>query len=211
MAKVSTKHSICSRCRRAGEKLFLKGEKCNSGKCPLLKRNYVPGQHGLARHSRLSGYGEQLKEKQKAKRSYGLRERQFSNYVAKASSFTGNTSDTLLKFLESRLDNVVYRLGLAKSRPAARQLVSHGFVQVDGKKVDYPAFQVRSNQLISIIPKKSKSKLFENLSQTLAKQELPSWLTVEAQTLVGKVLSAPKPQDIKVNFDPKKIIEFYSR
>lgn len=205
------RNNNCAKCRRAAEKLFLKGEKCFTAKCPIVQRNYPPGQHGPTQRVRLTGYGEQLKEKQKAKRVYGLRERQFANYVAKASRQKGNTSEALLRFLEMRLDNVVYRLGLAKSRDAGRQLVNHGHFTVDGKKVDIPSYQVKSNQTIAIRAKSQKSKVFEGLSDKLAKLELPSWLAVDATQLTGKILNPPKPEDSKVNFDIKKIIEFYSR
>lgn len=207
----TNRNNSCAKCRRAAEKLFLKGEKCSTAKCPLVQRNYPPGQHGPTQRVRLTGYGEQLKEKQKAKRVYGLRERQFANYVAKASEQKGNTSESLLRFLEMRLDNVVYRLGFTKSRDAGRQLVNHGHFTVDGKKVDIPSFQVKSNQTIAIREKSQKSKVFEGLADKLAKLELSSWLSVDAVKLTGKILNNPKPEDTKVNFDIKKIIEFYSR
>ncbi|MEK9183366.1 MAG: 30S ribosomal protein S4 [Patescibacteria group bacterium] len=201
----------CARCRRAGEKLFLKGDKCFTAKCPVARRGFPPGQHGPTQRVRLTSYGEQLKEKQKAKRVYGLRERQFSNYVAKASKRKGNTAEGLLKFLEKRLDNVVYRLGLAKSRESARQMVSHRHFLVNGKRVNIPSFQVEPDQIISIAEKSQPKKIFENLKQTLVKHELPVWLSLDAEKLSGKVLSEPKIEGLQFNFDPKKIIEFYSR
>lgn len=201
----------CARCRRAGEKLFLKGDKCFTVKCPLTRRGFPPGQHGPTKRVRLTSYGEQLKEKQKAKRVYGLRERQFSNYVAKASKRKGNTAEGLLKFLEKRLDNVVYRLGFAKSRESARQIVSHCHILVNNKRVNIPSFQVESDQIISIAEKSQPKKLFENLKQILIKHEVPTWLSLDAEKLSGKILSEPKVEDIQVNFDPRKIIEFYSR
>lgn len=202
----------CDKCRRAQEKLFLKGDKCFSPKCPLTRRNYPPGQHGSkAARARLTPYGVQLKEKQKAKRSYNLRERQFSNYVAKALKSKGNTVETLLKSLEMRLDNVVYRLGFAKSRDMARQLVNHGHFTVNGKKADIPSFQVLAAQTIGLRPKSLSSRVFENLSQTLSKKDLPAWLSVDAAALTGKVLGYPSLNEVQMNFDPKKIIEFYSR
>ncbi len=167
--------------------------------------------HGPGRHGRLTGYGEQLKEKQKAKRIYGLRERQFGNYIAKASGQKGNTSEHLLKLLESRFDNVVYRLGFAKSRQAARQLVNHGHFLIDGKKVNIPSYQLKAGQEIGLKPKSQASKVFENLGVALAKRELLPWLNVNAETLTGKVIASPKMADTQVNFDFKKIIEFYSR
>lgn len=201
----------CARCRRAGEKLFLKGDRCFTAKCALTRRSFAPGQHGPTQRVRLTSYGEQLKEKQKAKRVYGLRERQFSNYVAKASKRKGNTAEGLLKFLEKRLDNVVYRLGLAKSRESARQIVSHCHILVDNKRVNIPSFQVEPDQVISIAEKSQFKKVFENLKQTLIKHEVPVWLSLNVETLIGKVLAEPKIEGMQFNFDPKKIIEFYSR
>lgn len=211
MAKQDRITIQCARCRRVGEKLFLKGEKCFSVHCPLIKRNYRPGQHGLDKRARLTGYGEQLKEKQKAKQVYGLRERQFSNYVAQATKIKGNTAAALIQVLERRLDNVVYRLGLAKSREAARQLVSHAHFLIDNKKVNIPSYSVKINQTISVREKSKAKKIFENLSVSLIKQELPGWLSLDVANFSGKVLAMPKSEDIQVNFDLKKIIEFYSR
>lgn len=205
------RNASCAKCRRAGEKLLLKGEKCLSPKCPIIKRNYPPGMHGPGRHGRLTGYGEQLKEKQKAKRIYGLRERAFGNYIAKASGQKGNTSEHLLNLLETRLDNVVYRLGFAKSRQAARQLVNHGHFLVNGKKVNIPSYQVKAGQEITLRSQSKASKVFENLGASLAKKELLPWLNVNAETLVGKVIGLPKMADTQMNFDFTKIIEFYSR
>jgi small subunit ribosomal protein S4 len=201
----------CARCRRAGEKLFLKGDRCFGAKCALTRRSFAPGQHGPTQRIRLTSYGEQLKEKQKAKRVYGLRERQFSNYVAKASKRKGNTAEGLLKFLEKRLDNVVYRLGLAKSRESARQIVSHCHILVDNKRVNIPSFQVEPDQIVSIAEKSQPKKIFENLKQTLIKHEVPVWLSLNVETLTGKILAEPKIEGMQFNFDPKKIIEFYSR
>ena len=201
----------CARCRRAGEKLFLKGDRCFGAKCALTRRGFPPGQHGPTQRVRLTSFGEQLKEKQKAKRVYGLRERQFSNYVAKASKRKGNTAEGFLKFLEKRLDNVVYRLGLAKSRESARQIVSHCHILVDNKRVNIPSFQVEPDQVVSIAAKSQSKKIFENLKQTLVKHELPAWLSLDVEKLSGKILAEPKIEGMQFNFDPKKIIEFYSR
>ena len=212
MAKPKRLSNQCNRCRRAGEKLLLKGEKCLSIKCPLNRRSYPPGQHGGGkRRAHLTGYGEQLKEKQKAKRIYGLRERQFANYVKKAFRRKGNTAEALLESLERRLDNVIYRLGLAKSREAARQLVSHCHFLVNERSVNIPSYEVKPNQIISPREKSRNKKIFENLAVSLVKHETPVWLFLDANNLTGKVLGRPKTEDIQVNFDPKKIIEFYSR
>ena len=210
-------NSVCSQCRRAGEKLFLKGEKCFSPNCLIVKRNTVPGQHGNAKQPRRpTSYGLQLREKQKAKQIYGLREKQFSSYVAKSTRKKGNTTDALLKALETRLDNVIFRLGFAKSRAAGRQLVSHKHVLVNGKKVNIPSFQVKVNEVISVEQKfVEKSKLMENIFAVLAKKEVPTWLALDAdqntKKVSGKVLGLPKLEEMTLEFDPKKIIEFYSR
>lgn len=212
MPKVQRLTIQCGRCRRAGGKLFLKGEKCFLAKCPLTRRNYPPGMHGQQAQKKETGYGGQLHEKQKAKWVYGLRETQFRNYVAKAVSKKGDTAQNLLQMLERRLDNVIYRLGLAKSRPAARQLVLHGHFLINNKKVNVPSYQIRPNEIIAWREKSKKSKLFIDLSQVLAKYEPPAWLSIDKQNLTAKILGFPKEEDLQqVNFDPKKIIEFYSR
>ncbi len=201
----------CSQCRRAKEKLFLKGDKCAGPKCPMLKRPYAPGQHGPNKKGarKLSDYGKQLKEKQEAKRSYGLRERQFANYVVEASGKTGDTGKFLLQYLESRLDNVVYRMGLAKSRALARQLTNHGHITVNGKKVDIPSYRVRVGEVIALSPKAMKKKSFENISEILSKVEAPIWLGLEAKTASAKILNTPSVESTP--FSAKMIIEFYSR
>ncbi len=200
----------CAKCRRAGEKLFLKGEKCFGPKCPILKRNYPPGQHGAdKKHVKVSGYGRQLKEKQKIKRMYGLMERQFANYVAEASRKTGDTSKFLMNFLESRLDNAVYRMGLGKSREEARQLVSHGHLLVNDRRVNIPSYRLRVGDTFKIKPASLKKKLFENITERLSKVEAPAWLAVDAEKLSAKVLNEPTLDN--ANFDAKAIIEFYSR
>jgi small subunit ribosomal protein S4 len=202
--------SICSQCRRAGQKLFLKGEKCLGPKCPMVKRNFVPGQHGpTARNKKLSGYGKQLREKQQAKKMYGLRERQFSNYVAEASRKTGDTSKYLVTYLESRLDNVIFRMGLSPSRPAARQLVSHGLVTVNGKKVDIPSYRVRASEEVGVKESAKSKKIFENITEKLSKVEAPSWMHVDTKKIAAKILNAPVLDNPP--FNPKAIIEFYSR
>lgn len=203
-------NSKCAQCRRAGEKLMLKGEKCLGPKCPLNKRNYAPGMHGPDRRRRkTSGYGLQLKEKQKVKRMYGLLERQFATLVGEASSKVGDTGKTLISYLESRLDNVVFRSGLAKSRLAARQLVSHGLITVDGKKIDVPAYQVKVGSVVGIKDSAKNKKVFENLSERVSKSEIPAWLSIDPQTFNVKVLNTPVLEN--PNFSVQTIIEFYSR
>jgi small subunit ribosomal protein S4 len=203
-------NSNCAKCRRAGVKLILKGEKCLGPKCPFAKRSYAPGQHGPdARRAKLSGYGTQLKEKQKAKRIYGLIERQFSNYVTKSSAKTGDTSKILLAALESRLDNVVYRMGLGKSRLGARQIVSHGLVTVNGKKLDIPSYSVRVGEVVGLSTKGKAKKGFENIAERLSKIDAPSWLSVDSKDVSAKVLNVPQVDD--AGFNAKLVIEFYSR
>ena len=198
---IRPKHKLC---RLFGEKL------CDSPKCPITKRNYPSGQHGTERkRAKHSGFGKQLLEKQKVKRIYGLMERQFSNYVAEAARKTGDTSKYLLSYLESRLDNVVYRIGLAKSRAGARQLVTHGHVTVNGKKLDIPSYRVRVGEVVALKEGMKKSKLFENITETLSKKEMPGWLSVDAKAISGKVLNAPTVEN--PNFDANAIIGFYSR
>ncbi len=195
------KHKLC---RKYGEKL------CDSPKCPLTKRSYPPGVHGPnKKHIKLSGFAKQLREKQKVKRIYGILERQFSNYVAEASKKTGDTSKILLTYLESRLDNVVYRAGLALSRAAARQLVSHGHVNINGEKVDIPSYRVKVGEQVSVADKTKKSKLFENATETISKKEMPAWISVDAKNLSAKILNSPTVEH--PNFDANTIIGFYSR
>lgn len=198
---IGPKHKLC---RKYGEKL------CDSPKCPLTKRAYPAGQHGPnKKRPKVSGYGKQLLEKQKVKRIYGILERQFSNYVEEASKKVGDTSKILLNYLESRLDNVVYRSGLAFSRAAARQMVTHGHIAVNGEKVDIPSYRVKVGQVVSINATSKNKKLFEGISEKLQKVEAPSWLGVDFKTTSGKVLNAPTVEN--PNFNPKAIIEFYSR
>jgi small subunit ribosomal protein S4 len=200
----------CAECRRAGEKLFLKGEKCLGPKCPILKRNFPPGQHGPNhKHPKLSSYGKQLKEKQTVKRIYGILERQFANYVAAASAKTGDTSKILVQYLESRLDNVVYRMGLAKSRKAARQLVNHGHVVVNGKKVDIASYRVRVGDVVAAKEAHKGKKIFEGTSERLVKTEAPGWMSIDPEKMSVKILNAPLLEN--PSFNAKAIIEFYSR
>lgn len=201
----------CKLCRREGEKLFLKGERCNSAKCAIIRRNYVPGMHGQKRSRRLTGFGIQLREKQKAKRLYGVLEAQFRNYFESAKKSKGDTSENLVINLETRLDNVIYRLGLAPSRAQARQMVSHGMFDVNGRKVDIPSFKVKTNDVITINKNKKSKNFFENLKEKVKKHQTPSWLSLDPAELEGKVLSMPQGDDLKQIFDPKLIVEFYSR
>ena len=203
--------STCSRCRREGDKLYLKGDKCFTAKCPVARRPFPPGQHGPTTGNRPTPYGIQLREKQKAKNTYGILERQFRNYFEKASTQTGNTREYLVQMLETRLDNVVYRMGFAKSRAFARQLAGHGHVTVNGKKVTIPSFQVRPGDVVALATRISKSKVTEGLAEALEKRDAPSWVHVDAAAMSGKVLHKPAKEDLKQNFDPTLIVEFYSR
>ncbi|MFA5047553.1 MAG: 30S ribosomal protein S4 [Patescibacteria group bacterium] len=210
----NTINTQCKKCRRAGEKLFLKGEKCDSAKCPVVKRNFPPGMHGAtARISKPTNYGRQLKEKQKAKRSYGLRELQFRNYFEKALKKVGNTGELLFSFLESRLDNTIYRLGFVSSRRQARQVVGHGLILVNGKKIDIPSYQVKVGDIISIKPNRLKSPLFASLKEKLQKsdKQLVPWISLNKEELSGKILAKPKLNDIAASVDWRIIVEFYSK
>lgn len=197
----------CRICRRAGEKLFLKGERCFTEKCAYVRRAYAPGQHGKVQ-VRASEYLVRLREKQKARMVYGLGERQFANYFAVASEKKGATGEKFLEFLERRLDNVVYRLGFATSRQAARQMVKHGGILIKGKKVDIPSFQVKVGDMISVAPTKvanAKSAL-----EKFPDRITPNWLSLTGE-VEGKVLSIPKREDIDTSLDEQMIVEYYSR
>ena len=201
----------CKVCRREGEKLFLKGERCSSAKCAIIKRNYPPGMHGSKGKRRLTGYGTQIREKQRAKRLYGLLERQFKNYFAKAKHKKGDTSEIMVQLLEMRLDNVIYKLGFAPSRRQARQMVNHNLFTVNDRQVNIPSYQTKPNEVIKIKENKVNKKVFENLKDRLNKQEAPSWLHIDASKMEGKILSVPQGEELKQIFDPKLIVEFYSR
>lgn len=213
MATKYTENSMCKKCRRAGEKLFLKGDRCNSAKCAIVKRNFIPGVHGpTARVGKITNYGKQLKEKQKAKRIYGVLELQFWNYFEKAKSKVGNTGELLFRLLESRLDNTVYRLGFATSRRASRQMVSHGHIRVNGKKVNIPSYQVKVGDVISLSDRANKKTGYAGVAARVKKAEnIPAWLSVSLDKVEGKVTSQPKLGDIAVNIDWRTIVEFYSK
>ena len=180
-------------------------------KNPVKRRPYPPGAHGGKRRRRMSGYGLQLREKQKAKRFYGVMERQFRRYFEKSSKAKGNTGELLTRMLEMRLDNVVYRLGFAKSRRMSRQMVNHGFFKVNGQKVDIPSYQVSPGDTITIKENKNEKAIFIALDKDLAKHKPASWLHIDEKTRTGKVTSIPEGEDLKQIFDPTLIVEFYSR
>lgn len=201
----------CKQCRREGTKLFLKGEKCSSPKCSIVKRNYPPGIHGTKRRARLTEYGQQLREKQKAKRIYGILERQFRNYYKKAIHQKGDTGEILQQLLEMRLDNVIYRIGLARSRNQARQMVNHGLFLVNNKKVNIPSYQIKPKDEITIKPQKAKAKIFDNLEKILEKQVVPNWINLDKKTKTAKILNKPKGGELENTFNPRLIVEFYSK
>jgi small subunit ribosomal protein S4 len=202
--------SVCRQCRREGVKLFLKGDRCSGAKCALTKRHTPPGQHGQSRR-KPSEYGIQLREKQKCRRAYGVLESQFRKYYDMASNMRGVTGDNMLRLLECRLDNVVYRLGFGESRPMARQMVNHGHIQVNGKKVDIASYLVKAGDVITI---KERSRDMENL-KVLREQGpsrlVPKWLELDAENLTGKVVTLPERDQIDLSIEEHLIVEFYSR
>lgn len=194
----------CKMCRREGVSL------CGREKCALKRRPYPPGVHGPTGNSRMTDYGKQLREKQKAKRVYGVSERQFRNYFEKAVGMKGNSGDNLVQMLEMRLDNAVYRAGFSKTRPAARQAVSHAHINVNGKRVDVASYQVKPGDIISIRETKVNKGPWKALAEAV-KKEAPSWIAADAKTLHAKITSKPAGEELKQLFDPKLIVEFYSR
>ena len=198
----------CRLCRRESQKLFLKGERCYSIKCSLEKRNYAPGQHGLAR-KKISEYGLQLREKQKAKRFYGLLETQFRNTFDKAVKKKGITGENLLIMLETRMDNVVFRMGFASSRKEARQLVTHGHFQVNGKKLDIPSAEVKPGSVVSVKRKSQSSPKFKEIKDMAI--SVPAWISVDVNKLEGTVLSYPSREDIDTPIAEHLIVELYSK
>ena len=198
----------CRLCRREGQKLFLKGERCYSGKCALEKRSYAPGQHGQGR-KKSSDYGLQLREKQKAKRFYGLQETQFRNLFEKAAAKKGITDENLLIMLETRLDNVVFRMGLASSRKEARQLVTHGHFTVNGKKADIPSMQLKAGDVVAVKEKSTSSPKFKEIKEMTI--STPAWVTIDTQKLEGKVLAMPTREQIDTPVAEHLIVELYSK
>ncbi|NCN99945.1 30S ribosomal protein S4 [Candidatus Falkowbacteria bacterium] len=201
----------CKQCRRAGEKLFLKGERCFTPKCAIIKRNYAPGFHGPKGHKRLSDYGQQLAEKQKAKKFYGLAEKQFRLTFDKAVKKVGDSGKNFLRALEMRLDNVVYRAGFATSRAAARQLVNHGHFSVNEVMTDIPSFMVKPGEVIKIKKTSEKNIYFRNSAEKLKKAERPSWLNFSADDLSVKILHEPQDTDLPLNLNIQVITEYYSK
>lgn len=202
---------VCRLCRRERMKLFLKGDRCFKEKCAIERRGYPPGQHGNRRGRRTLGYGLQLREKQKVKRIYGVLEKQFRNYFKEADRRRGITGENLLVLLEKRLDNVVYSLGFASSRAQARQLVRHGHVQVDGRKITIPSYQLREAQAVAIKEASRKNEFIRASVETARGRGVPDWLELDAENFQGKVQRDPNREDIKLPIQEQLIVELYSR
>ena len=205
--------SKCKLCRREGEKLFLKGDRCYSPKCAFERRSYAPGMHGRSRSFRrkTSDYGVQLREKQKARRIYGVLERQFRRYFSVAQKHKGLTGANLLQMLERRLDNVIYRMGLAASRDQARQLVLHGHFELNGRRVRTPSMLVKTGDVISVRERSRKMGYFKDLPSSLEHVTAPEWLSLDADNLQGAVRSLPSREQIDVPVTEQLIVEYYSR
>ena len=202
---------VCRLCRREKMKLFLKGDRCFKEKCAIERRAYPPGQHGQRRGRRTMGYGLQLREKQKVKRIYGLQEKQFRNYFAEADRRKGITGENLLSMLERRLDSVVHSLGFGSSRAQARQLVRHGHVLVDGKRVTIPSYQVDVAEVISVKEKSRKNDFIRASVETARGRGVPEWLELDPENFSGKVLALPTREDVKIPIQEQLIVELYSR
>lgn len=200
----------CKLCRREGTKLFLKGDRCVSGKCALDRRSTVPGQHGAGRKN-VKEYGLQLREKQKARRYYGVLETQFKNYFAKADKMEGMTGDNLFSLLERRLDNVVYRMGMAESRKEARQLVTHGHFRINGKKVNIPSMMVRVGDVITLREASRASEKFKTLIEGLESRIVPKWIEMDKAEVTAKIVALPTKEDIDFDFEEHLIVELYSK
>ena len=201
---------VCRLCRREGTKLFLKGDRCTSGKCALDRRNTAPGQHGAA-NKKMREYGKQLRAKQVAKRYYGVLEKQFKNYYVEADRRDGITGENLLCLLERRFDNVVYRMGFAASHKEARQLVLHGHFTINGKKVNIPSLIVKAGDVIAVKESSRDSVKFKALAEAAASQNAPKWLEVKADAMTAKVVALPAREDVDFDFNEQLIVELYSK
>lgn len=200
----------CKLCRREKEKLFLKGERCLTDKCAMERRPYGPGDHGK-RFLKVSEYSGQLREKQKAKRIYGILEKQFRRYYEIAERHKGITGENLLKILETRLDNVVYRMGYSTSRVQARQFVRHGLFAVNGRRVDIPSYRVREGEIITLTEHGTKVELIKDNLKSSSKAEVPSWLEINSEAAIGKIMSAPSRDQIDISIKEELIVELYSK
>jgi small subunit ribosomal protein S4 len=206
------REAVCRLCRREGMKLFLKGQRCLTDKCAIEKRNFQPGQHGKARRPKMVGYGLQLREKQKVRRLYGIMEDQFRGYFEKAARKKGVTGENLLSLLECRLDNVVYRVGLATSRAEARQLVRHGHILVNGRKVNIPSFQTKPGHEISVREASRKSQVIQRaLDLAGSRGGVPPWLTFDREAFQGNIVSLPRREDVNFPIQEQMIVELYSK
>lgn len=199
----------CKQCRREGKKLFLKGERCYTVKCGVARRAYAPGQHGQDRRMRVSEYCMQLREKQKIKRIYGLMEKQFRKYYEEAVRMKGNTGSMLVVLMERRLDNVIYRSGLAASRRQARQLVNHGHFLVNGKCVDIPSYLVKEGETVSV--KKDTSAYFKNLREVFKGSQAPSWMNVDEKKMEAKIIALPSEKEAELDVNINQVVEYYSK
>ncbi|NLL39569.1 MAG: 30S ribosomal protein S4 [Clostridiales bacterium] len=203
-------NAVCRLCRREGQKLFLKGDRCYTEKCSVDRRSYPPGEHGQGRR-KASEYGLQLREKQKAKRYYGLMEKQFRGYFEMAAKKRGQTGENLLSILESRLDNVIYRLGFAMSRPEARQLVTHGHFLVNGRKVNIPSFLVKPGEVISVKESSRNLEKIKNVVEANSFRQPPKWLDFDRNNMIAKVVAVPQKEDIDFPIEEHLIVELYSK
>ena len=202
---------VCRLCRREGMKLFLKGERCYTDKCAIEKRNVPPGQHGRARRAKMVGYGIQLREKQKVKRTYGVLENQFRRYFEAADRQKGITGELLLQMLERRLDNVVYRIGFATSRPQARQLVRHGHFTVNGKKVDIPSYQVRLGDVVAVSQTSAENPTIAHAMEEVKGRGIPEWLLLDPAARAARISSLPTREQINLPAQEQLIVELYSK
>jgi len=205
------REAVCRLCRREGIKLYLKGERCFTEKCAIEKRNVPPGQHGKTRKAKLAGYGLQLREKQKVKRMYGVLENQFRRYFEAAARQKGITGETLLQLLERRLDNVVYRLGFATSRPQARQLVRHGHFVVNGKKANIPSYSLRAGDQVTVDATSAKNTAIQYAMEEVKGRGIPEWLQLDAEKLNGRVVSLPTREQMNLPVQEQLIVELYSK
>ena len=203
--------SVCRLCRREGMKLFLKGDRCYTDKCAIEKRSYPPGQHGSSFRRKISEFGQQLREKQKVKRIYGVLEKQFRRIFAEAERRKGVTGEKLLQLLEQRLDNVVYRIGFASSRAEARQLVRHGHIQVNGKKASIPSMVVRVEDVVSVRDQSRKNTQIVSAMEAALRKGASSWLEVDAKNFSAKIASEPKREELTLPIQEQLIVELYSR
>ena len=201
---------VCRLCRRLGDKLYLKGEKCFTPKCAFERRPYPPGQRSTRRR-KVSDRGMQLREKQRGRAVYGILERQFNKYYEEAAKRHGVTGENLLRTLELRLDNIVYRLGLADSRPQARQLVMHGHVAVNGRKSAIPSHVLKPNDVLNLTGRGARSEYFKMVSEQIASKSVPSWLSLDVANMSGRILTLPEVEEIGAKFNPATIVEYYSR